>query len=207
MSNPIEKLERGHARVCGIRKDRGWLSIHLTTLSHGRAFFALHSWRRKAGIMVALLVDSLGKVRPTCFARAMLFAAADSAEAGDIVKAGIELREAANRFLAALCEAHGCVPEKKYDRCPGGMLVVLLKRKHIDRHTYRWLREIVEVGNKCAHCRKVDASLVKTGIGMLHLILDDAPEIKEAGLRGEQAKWGWQCDDDDDGEGWKAVVQ
>jgi hypothetical protein len=87
------------------------------------------------------------------------------------------------------------------------MLVALLKRKHIDRHTYRWLREIVEVGNRCAHCQRVEASLVKAGIGMLHLSLDDAPEIKEAGLRGEQAKWGWVSDDDDEGEGWKAGVQ
>jgi hypothetical protein len=128
-----------------------------------------------------------------------LFQAADSVDRGNALKAALELREAANRFLQALCQAHECTL-KKYDRCPGGMIVALHKGKHIDRGAYRWLREIVEVGNKCAHCRKVDASLVKAGIGMLHLMLDGAPEIKEAGLRGEQAKWGWQCDDDDEGD-------
>lgn len=40
MSNPLEKSERVHAQVWGVRKAPGWFSSRLTTPSHGRAFFA-----------------------------------------------------------------------------------------------------------------------------------------------------------------------
>ena len=44
MSNLLEKPERGHAQVSGIRKDHGRFSSRLTSPSHGRAFFyARHS--------------------------------------------------------------------------------------------------------------------------------------------------------------------
>jgi len=43
MWNLLEKSERGHAQVSGIRKDRGWLLSRLTTPPHGRAFFCAHN--------------------------------------------------------------------------------------------------------------------------------------------------------------------
>lgn len=46
--------------------------------------------------MVTGLVSDLVKVRPVFFARTMLFAPTDSLEAGDIIKAGMQLRKTAN---------------------------------------------------------------------------------------------------------------
>lgn len=127
--------------------------------------------------MVVCVVQELGKVRPVCFARSMLFAASDSLEAGDIVKAGCQLREAASRYLVAMCEYHSCTPKKKQHRTPVIMNRALLKAGGIDRGIYRWIREIIEYGTLCAHCRPVRSEFIENSIEIMCFILDNSPEI------------------------------
>jgi hypothetical protein len=56
MSNYLLKKERGHARVCGIRKDHGRFRSRLTMPSHGRAFFAPFSWRGKGEMRTSAMI-------------------------------------------------------------------------------------------------------------------------------------------------------
>lgn len=127
--------------------------------------------------MVTAIVSELGKVRPTCFARTMLFAATRSLEFGDIVKAGCQLREAVNRYLLAMCEAHDCMPRKKLHRTPARLARKLYRKGACEFGDYTWLREMIDCGNRCARCKPVRGSLVETGIMLMHLILDHCPEI------------------------------
>ena len=76
--------------------------------------------------MVLCAVEQIGRTKPVCFARSLLFAASNSLEAGDITKAGVQLRESVNRYLVALCEAHDCTPRKKNLRTPAMMNRALL---------------------------------------------------------------------------------
>ena len=127
--------------------------------------------------MVVCVVSELGKVRPVCFARSLLFTAADSLEAGDITKAGCQLREAVSRYLIAMCEAHNCTPQKKQLRTPAVMNRALLKAGGVDRGIYDWLREIIGYGNRAAHCRPVRSELIETSISIMCIVLDESPEI------------------------------
>lgn len=127
--------------------------------------------------MVACIVQELGKVRPVCFSRSLLFSASDSLEAGDVIKAGCQLREACTRYLVSMCEYHGCTPQKKQHRTPVIMNRALLKAGGIDRGIYRWIREIIDYGNRCAHCRPVRSELIETSIQIMCFVLDNSPEV------------------------------
>ena len=127
--------------------------------------------------MVVCVTQALGKVRPTCFARSLLFAASDSLEAGNVTKAGVQLREAATRYLTAMCEAHNCTPKKKRLRTPALMARNLRVVGGVDQGVYRWLCEIIVYATRCAHCRPVRVSLIETGISIMCMILDESPEI------------------------------
>jgi len=149
--------------------------------------------------MVCCLVQELGKVRPRCFSRSMLFAATDSLEAGDVVQAALQLREAVNRFVTALCQYHDCTPRGKL--CTPMMMNHALRNvEGYGKTGFRWTRDCIVLGNKAAHCRKVTQSQVEDAICMMHFMLDSCPELCEAGLRGEQPKFGWVADDDDEGD-------
>jgi hypothetical protein len=204
MLNQFLKKECVAMLALGVGNDPGAASEPPSKPVWPHTFFAPFSWRRK-GIMVALLVDSLGKVRPRCFARSLLFQAADSVDRGNALKAALELREAANRYLVALCQAHNCWPKGK--QCTPAKMNSALRRKLGSNHGgHRWLADIIVLGNAAAHCKPFSVDQLKTGVGLMHIMLDRSPELCEGGLRGEQPKFGWMSDDDDEGEGWKAVT-
>lgn len=127
--------------------------------------------------MVMALVDDLGKVRPVCLSRLYLFRSYEAIERGNTIEAGVLMREAIHRYLAALCEYHRVEIPRKRDRTPSVMLRALWKAKQFDDCGYQWCRESIEIGNKLAHCKPVRASLVSSCIGLLHALMDITPEI------------------------------
>ena len=127
--------------------------------------------------MVMAVVSELGKVRPVCFARSMLLKAADSMDRGETTTAGCQLREAVSRYLFAMCEAHDCLPRKKEHRTPARMARAVYKAGALQGGGYQWLTEIIDAGNRCAHCRPVRVSLLRTCISLMHTVLDYSPEI------------------------------
>ena len=127
--------------------------------------------------MVTTIVSELGKVRPVCFARSQLLMAANSLEAGNIIKADRQLWVAVCRYLESMCEAHNCTPKRKRLRTPAVMARALFKAGGIDRAIYDWLRELIDYAGWCASGRIVRVSIIETSISWMHVMLDSSPEI------------------------------
>jgi hypothetical protein len=122
--------------------------------------------------MVCLLTDSLEQYLRPCFARPKLYEAHNALKRGDLIAAGCLLREAARRFLFAQCEYHRCLPSKRRQKSPGSLLHALDKAGHCKGCCFEWMQDIIDCGNKLAHCHAVKESLVSCCIDLLHNLLD-----------------------------------
>jgi hypothetical protein len=122
--------------------------------------------------MVTLAVDSLQQYLRPCFARPKLFEAQDALDRGDMIAAGCLLREAARRFLVAQCEYHGLKTSKREQQSPRVLLKTLDKAGHCKGCCFEWMQDIIDTGNKLAHCQPVKESLVSCCIDLLHNLLD-----------------------------------
>ncbi len=124
--------------------------------------------------MVTIAVKTLGQRRPTCYARPALREAADAHERKDIIAAGCWLHEAVRRYLLAMCEAHNIKPAKSLE------LVVhqLLDAKQLTDDGLQWLKDSIMYGENCRNCRYTMPALVEVSISLLHLLLDNSPELE-----------------------------
>lgn len=136
--------------------------------------------------MVCLAIRTFRKTRPVCYAKPLIRLAYVAIENGNMYEAGCLLREAMSRFLHALCECYDCLPEKKKRRTPACMAKALLKTGGMDESGYEWAMEVINFGNRLAHCKYVKESLVDTALGMLGLMIKysleiDCPEWRRGG--------------------------
>lgn len=130
--------------------------------------------------MVAFLFPGAEKKllhpRPVCFARRTLFIAQHALERGQFIEAGCQMREAVREFLFALCTYHQCLPSKQ--ATPSRMAHALLKANQLDDDGHGWIRDMIETGNKAAHCKYVRPSLIECCISLLHSLLDISDELQ-----------------------------
>jgi hypothetical protein len=159
--------------------------------------------------MVALATYRLGYTPKPCLAKPMLFAALACLEAGDLIGAGVRLREATTRFLIAACDWYGCkVKESKHPR-PCDYARALRNAKQLDKWGFDILCDCIEAGNKAAHCQSVDRATVKGGISLMFAMMESEPYAgHERKPVATSYKADCECRDDDDsddeGEEWKA---
>jgi hypothetical protein len=158
--------------------------------------------------MVALATFRLGYVPKPCLARPMLFAALECLDAGDLIGAGVRLRESVARFVISACDWYG-VPVKngKHPR-PRDYALALREAKHLDNWGLQIVLDIIEAGNKAAHCQHVDRASVKGGISLLFSLMDgeayaghDRKPIATS-HKGEDDPYDCDDCDDDDGANW-----
>jgi hypothetical protein len=130
-----------------------------------------HSWP-KGNTMVTLAVDTIEQWARPCFARPKLFEAQAALYRGELIAAGCLLREAVRRFLISQCEYHCCSPTKKSLKSPRQLANTLHRAGHCRGASFDWLCEIIDVGNKLAHCQPVSRSMIECCISLLHNMLD-----------------------------------
>ncbi len=209
MSNLVVKQDRSAALVCGRRKARGRFTTRLTTPVQQSAFLARSA--RGGGPMVSLCgrVDFVRRAAPVL---PMLNAAAECFTRGDYVAAGVRLREAVTRQLQAMVEWHGI--EVKSKRPTARVyLAALVKGGIVDEGGKLWFSDMIETGNKCAHCMRVSLDMLGGSLSLLHFVLMSEPcgealqrydvPVQHHPMFAEPAADA--PDDDDEGDGWKAV--
>ena len=124
--------------------------------------------------MVMCSVQELGRVRPVCFARTLLYSAQDAIDRGEAHSAGIMLLRATRYYLEAMCIAHDVKPAKSLLR-----VIRQLRKAHgINEGIDDWLQEITKVGLKCVRCERVQPVSVENCIAFLHFILNNSPEVE-----------------------------
>lgn len=158
----------------------------------------------KGSIMVAPSFSRLDFVPKPCYARPMLYGALDSFERGDYIAAGVKLREAMRRFLESACDWYGVEAKRKY-RTPAVLAHALQKAGHLGDNL-DWVLEIIDVGNKAAHCHSVNRHALKGGIAVAFAIMDREPccPHDRTPIDTTHHSEGYDVDDcdDDDGAGW-----
>jgi hypothetical protein len=126
--------------------------------------------------MVAPNVPRVDFIPQVNLSRAFLFRAHDALEAGRIFEAGVLLREAVRRQLYAECASKGCLPETTAEhRSPMALLGALKRAGHVGYVGWQWTKDIIQLGNKCAHCVSVDPGTIRFGIEVWHGSIDHDP--------------------------------
>jgi hypothetical protein len=158
--------------------------------------------------MVSLTFPRLDYDPEPNLTRPMLNAAVECEQRGDLVAAGVRLREAIRRYLFSACEWHNCLPAKTRRRSPRELAKALLKAGFFNDDGYEWVTEMIDCGNAAAHCGRVDRGVLRSSMALLYSMLDFDPcgDRPERFAAPKIALFG-SCDDsDDDGESWKAGV-
>jgi hypothetical protein len=139
----------------------------------------------------------------------MLYAALECLDAGDTIGAGVRLREAVLRYVAAAADWYGIdVPRKqKYARA-GQYIDALSKAGQMDTWAREYLLEMIDAGNKAAHCQRVPSDVLKGGISLLFALMDGQPycphERQPLITSHETNLYDLDdCDDDDSADWWK----
>lgn len=97
--------------------------------------------------------------------------------------------------------------DKRKHRSPAALLYVLKKAGHVGELGAQWTEEIIDIGNRAAHCGRVTNDEIRGAIAIWHKSIDNDP----CGEPTERTAWckpvteGYDvddCDDDDDGAGW-----
>ena len=131
--------------------------------------------------MVAAIVTRLGERKPVCYALPALREAADAHERKEIVTAGCWLYEATRRYLMSMCEAHKIEPVSDLDLVVGQLLAA----KQLTGDGSQWLHDAIMFGENCQRCRYTMPALIEVSISLLHLMLENSPEL-ELPTRGGQ---------------------
>jgi hypothetical protein len=165
--------------------------------------------RGKATSMVALATPRFGYIVEPNLARTFLHRALLAQEAGNLLQAGVLFREAVRRQLYAECSWKACLPAgKKAHLSPRALLAALVKAGHVSKDGAEWARELIELGNRAAHCGRVDAKELRSAIAIWHTAIDNDPcgEPKERVDHCKPVTDGYDidvCDDDDGADLWK----
>ena len=150
--------------------------------------------------MVAPNTPRLEFVPQVNLSRSFLFKAHEALEAGHVCEAGVLLREAVRRQLLAECAWKGCLPvDENKHRSPMALLHTLRSAGHVSKIGFRWTKDIIGIGNKCAHCIPVSTNLIRDSIAVWHESIDNDPcgESKERVDHGKPQQT--ECDEYDDG--------
>jgi hypothetical protein len=162
--------------------------------------------------MVAPTTPRLEFVPQVNLSRMFLFRAADALDAGRLFEAGVLLREAVRRQLYAECAWKGCLPAKEWQqRSPLALLHALNDAGHASKVGFQWTKEIIDLGNKCAHCIPVDPKQIRSCIAIWHRSIDNDPcgEPTERVAHMKPKSEGYDVDDCDDNDGadwWKGAA-
>ena len=160
--------------------------------------------------MVAASVPRFGFIVTPNLSRCFLHRAYDALQSGKLFEAGVLLRESVRRQLYAECNWKGCLPEKATDRTSP---IVLLKAQRkagvIGKFSYGTTVEIIDTGNRAAHCAHVDAHEIRGCIAIWHTAIDNDPcgEPRERVEHCLPVTEGYDvddCDDDDGADWWKS---
>jgi len=194
-ANPFSGLARA-AGVLPLTNALPGLSVYLGRILVAREF-----------LMVAPATPRLDFVPTVNLSRVFLHRAADALEAGRVFEAGVLLRESVRRQLYAECAWKGCLPTKPVkQRSPSALLHALTEAGHVSYCGAEWTREIIELGNKCAHCIKVDPRDIRCSIEVWHASIDNDPcgePTERVQHMKPQAEVCDDCDDDDGADWWK----
>jgi hypothetical protein len=159
--------------------------------------------------MVALATPRFGYIVEPNLSRTFLHRALLAQEAGNLIQAGVLLREAVRRQLYAECNWKGCLPKgKRKHRSARALLYALKNAGHLGYCGVQWTEEIIDIGNRAAHCRRVTAGEIRSAIAVWHTSIDNDPcgEPKERTDWCKPIKEGYgvdDCDDDDGANWWK----
>ena len=138
-------------------------------LPSGAALYFSAGGHRKDTLMVCRTSPAFGGVVPIDNFRPLFAQAHDRLLAKDTIGCGVILREGIRRMLRAACEYHNCLPDKKGQMSPAALSRALKKAGVLD---CRWVGEIVDVGNKCAHYQIVDWHELNGAIELAYAISD-----------------------------------
>lgn len=105
--------------------------------------------------------------RIPCQAHSTLHRAQQCLDRGDVICAGVHLRESARQLLAALCTFF----QIDVNRTPRRMSIALRAAGHLEITLHRWFLSIIDTGNQCAHCDQVPPNQVQYDINKLGIIL------------------------------------
>ncbi len=156
----------------------------------------------KATLMVALATHWLGYVPKPCLARPMLFASLDCLDRGDLIGAGVRLREAVTRFVSTACDWYGVEVKVKFVT-PTAMIRALREAGQCDPGCFETLLQCIELGNKAAHCGRIYPGSLRGCISLLFSMMDSevyAGHERTPIATSRKA----DCDRcDDDGDDWK----
>jgi hypothetical protein len=159
--------------------------------------------------MVAPATPRLGFEPHVNLARCFLHRAYDALNAGNLFQAGCLLRESVRRQLFAECAWKSCLPDNANDRTTPTELVKAQRNAGIIGESAGELtRDIIRLSNRLAHCRRVDASEIRTAIAIWHMAIDGDPCGEPAERVGHckpvvEGPGVDDCDDDDDADWWK----
>jgi hypothetical protein len=156
--------------------------------------------------MAAAAVPRLGYMPKLCLARPMLFAALECHDRGDVIGAGVRLREAVLRFLKAAADWYGvALPKAKFPE-PINYIRALRKSKSCDKWGARIMLDAIEQGNKLAHCQRVEVSCIESSIALMFALMDGEPycPFERKPVVTSRQTDGYDVDDcgDDDGADW-----
>lgn len=103
-----------------------------------------------------------------CATHTLLRSARTDCRRGELIAAGVRLRESVRRYLQAVLTASGCRPEG--NPCAGDLSRQIARLELLPNPAT--IRHMIELGNRAAHCEHLDASELGTAIGVLESILN-----------------------------------
>ncbi|HMO87045.1 MAG TPA: hypothetical protein PKC18_19220 [Lacipirellulaceae bacterium] len=95
---------------------------------------------------------------------------------GAYIEAGALMREAIRQTLAALVEYHDLpMPRRKVRRTAGELAILLEKAGKLADMQANWALELLEIGNRAAHCAFVERRELSSAIGQVQWFLCELP--------------------------------
>ena len=115
----------------------------------------------------------LGRPAEADSARPLLRRAQLAEARGDVIAAGVLLRESLRRQLCAIGTRHDALPARQYvHRSPLKLARWLRQSELLMRDDFDRIRQMIHVGNVAAHCGPVDRELLAVAIRALQRFIE-----------------------------------
>jgi hypothetical protein len=176
MSNQSEK-ECAAARAFRLGNEAGAASLPPDKPSQQRTFFARAT---------TLAAPDVPAVASTAFeagaelSPAVFLERAELAEAnGELIAAGVLMREAVRQQLYALAAAHGVLPKAKWTHnSPRVLANRVWQAELIDFDQHALVRGLIHVGNQAAHCHPLDRQQLRDAIDALRCFIESTTFVE-----------------------------
>ena len=210
----------------GARRARGLTTLIKRVTGPGGSFCCVHRIvtagllvgpaaysvaRGKALLMVALAVPRFGFEPELCLARPILLQALERYEVGDYIGAGVRLRESVRRFLVAAVRWYAVPMLKSAKRDKFARTATLAKALHEAKVLDDWgvasMLEMLDLGNKAAHCKPCCPRALRGAMEYLFMFIDSEPFASMKDRQPAPAPafdWNADYDIDDCGDDYKA---